>query len=359
MALTISVPDTLRKSVEAASQGKNTVLYTAKNQPCYMAVIPKFTVQSIDASLGTGTHPAFIVNGVEKDALYIGQHLGVSRNAELLSLPGVDPANSLNHDAFVSLARANGTGWHVMSNVEWAAVALWAWKNGFQPRGNTNFGNSSDVTTEYGVRGDGIAPGTASGNARTQTGSGPASWRHDNTPFGIADLCGNVWEWTPGLRLNAGEINIISNNNAALNATDFAAGSAAWKAIDGATGALVAPGTAGTVKLFGAASGTADWTIYCGGGELAFSGAVNSTGANPVGSAALQLLKQHGLYPVASSGLGGGGYWVDVISERLPIRGGGWYAGASAGVFALMFGVGREQAFAYGEDIGARPAFVI
>ena len=30
MPLTINVPDTLRKSVEAASAGKNTVLYTAK-----------------------------------------------------------------------------------------------------------------------------------------------------------------------------------------------------------------------------------------------------------------------------------------------------------------------------------------
>lgn len=355
MALTISVPDTLRKSVEAASQGKNTVLYTAKNQPCYMVVIPKFTVQSIDASLGTGTHPAFIVGGVEKDALYIGQHLGISRNAEMLSLPGVDPGNSLNHDQFVSLARANGTGWHVMSNVEWAAVMLWSWKNGTQPRGNTNYGKSSDVTTEYGVRGDGIAPGTASGNARTQTGSGPTSWRHDNTPFGIADLCGNVWEWTPGMRLNAGEINIIAGNDAALNATDMAAGSAAWKAIDGATGALVAPGTAGTVKLSISASGTADWTIYCGSGS-AFSDTVNSTGANPVGATALQVLKQHGLYPVASSGLGSDGYLAAVTGERLPIRGGSWGYGASAGVSALHLGSARGDA---GALLGARPAFVI
>lgn len=354
MALTISVTDTLRKSVEAASQGKNTVMYTAKGQPCYMVVVPKFTVQSIDASLGSGTHPAFIVGGVEKDYLYIGQHLGVSRNGELLSLPGVDPANTLNHDQFVALARANGAGWHCMTNVEYSAVALWSWKNGTQPRGNTNYGKSSDVVTEFGVRGDGLAPGVSSGSARTQTGSGPASWRHDATAFGIADLNGNIWEWAPGMRLNAGEINIIADNDAALNATDMAVGSAAWRAIDGATGALVAPGTAGTVKRSTSASGSADWTIYCDSGS-ALQNAVNSTGANPVGSAALQLLKRHGLYPVAASGLGGDGYWADLTGERLPIRGGYWFHGASAGVFALYLASARSVAIAY---LGGRPAFV-
>lgn len=352
MALTISVTDTLRKSVEAASQGRNTVLYTAKGQPCYMAVIPKFTLQSIDASLGTGTHPAFIVSGVEKSALYIGQHIGVSRNAEMLSLPGVDPINTIDHDASVALARANGAGWHVMSNVEWAAMALWCWKNGTQPRGNTNYGKSSDVITEYGVRGDGIAAGTASGDARTQTGSGPASWRHDNTPFGIADLCGNVWEWTPGMRVNSGEINIIANNDASLNATSFAAASASWKAIDGATGALVAPGTAGTVKY--ATSGTADYTLVCGNGA-AFSSMTNP-GGTPVGATALALLKSLGAYPIAASGLGSDVFYLNADIEAMPLRGGTWYDSAGAGVFDLSCTSARAGAGTY---IGARPAFVL
>lgn len=357
MALTINITDTLRKSVEAASGGRNTVLYTAKGQPCYMAVIPKFTLESIDASLGTGTHPAFIVGGVEKSQIFIGQHIGVSRNGEMLSLPGVDPINSITLDAAVSLVRANGPGWHLMSNVEWAALAQWCWKNGFQPRGNTQHGRSGDLLTENGVRSDGLTvTGANQGSqGRTLTGSGPLSWRHDNTPFGIADLNGNVWEWSPGMRLNNGEIHIIGNNNAALSAADFGVSSAEWKAVDGATGALVAPGTAGTVKYASANSGTADYTLYRASGG-SFEGMVNSAGANPVSAAALQLLKQHGLFPIAGSGLGGDGFHMSVSGERVPIRGGYWIASALAGVFALDLTSARSASYT---TLGARPAFVL
>lgn len=356
MALTINITDTLRKSVEAASGGRNTVLYTAKGQPCYMAVIPKFNLQDIDASLGTGTHPAFIVGGVEKSQLFIGQHIGVSRNGEMLSLPGVDPINSITHDAAVSLVRANSAGWHLMNNIEWAAISQWCWKNGFQPRGNSQYGRSSDLTTEVGVRSDGLAvTGANQGSqSRTLTGSGPTSWRHNNTPFGIADLNGNVWEWSPGMRLNASEIQIIENNNAALSTADFSAASADWKAVDGATGALVAPGTAGTVKYASANSGTADFTLYRASGG-SFEGMANSTGANPVSAAALQLLKRHGLFPIASSGLGGDGFYLNVADERVPIRGGVWDYAAITGVFAVNLFTPRSGA---NVSVGARPAFV-
>lgn len=357
MPLTISVPDTLRKAVESASGGKVTVLYTAKGQPSYMAVIPRFTVQSIDASLGTGTHPMFIVGGVEKNNRFIGMYPGVIRNGELLSLPGEAPAANQSHDSFVSLARASGAGWGLMNNADWAGIALTCWKNGTQPRGNTNNGRSSDLVAERGVDSVTGLLAASSGTATTSTrgGSGPASWRHDATAFGIADLCGNVWEWAPGMRLNAGEINIITNNDAAIVDTNMAVNSAAWKAIDGATGALVSPGTAGTVKLGNAASGTADWTIYRNSGST-FEGMVNSTGANPVGTTALQLLKQLLLYPVISSGLGADTLTFNTGGEVLPVRGGSWSVGAGAGVAALHLTVARGGADA---GIGARPAFVL
>jgi hypothetical protein len=144
----------------------------------------------------------------------------------------------------------------------------------------------------------------------------------------------------------------MTGNDGALNATDHAVGSAAWKAIDGATGVLVAPGTAGTVKY--GTSGTTDYTVVRTSG-LSFEGMTNPGAVNPVGATALALLKQHGLYPIAATGLGADGFWVDLTGERLPFRGGNWSHGAAAGVFALYANYARSYANA---SFGCRPAFV-
>jgi formylglycine-generating enzyme len=357
MPLTINVPDTLRRSIEAASGGKSTVLYTAKGQPCYMGILRHADMAAVNSALGIARHPAFIVNGVNKDELFLGQHIGFSSNNEMVSVPGVNPINTITFNAAVTLARNNGTGWHVMSNVEWAALALYCYYNGWQPRGNTDYGRSSDATGERGVDAATGRPPAPTGTAttRTLTGSGPSTWRHDNTPFGIADLAGNVNEWQTGMRINGGEIQIFENNDGALVTADFSAGSASWKAIDGATGALVAPGTAGTVKYAAANSGTADYTLYRASGA-SFEGMVNSTGANPVSAAALTVLKAHGLFPIASSGLGGDVFLLNLSGERVSGRSGAWSLGALAGVFALR--LDRERAYS-DTAVGARPAFVL
>jgi hypothetical protein len=199
MPITISVPDALRQAVEAASGGRNTVLYDAKGYPSIMVVIPKFNLQDIDPSLGTGVHPAFIVNGVEKSEIFIGKYQAIVHDGVALSLSGQDPRVNVTFDQALQYCAAKGPGWHLMTNAEWAAIALWCWKNGFQPRGNNNWGRDHSMTYETGRRVDGGIPGVNSGVGRTHTGLGPVSWYHDNTFFGIADLNGNVWEWVGGM----------------------------------------------------------------------------------------------------------------------------------------------------------------
>ena len=346
----IYTPDSLRTQVEAASGGLVTVLYDDAGHPNFMRRIPQFNVQDIDASLGTGVHPAFIVNGVTKPEILVGQYLGSLIGADLVSLPGRDPYNNINFDVARAKCNAKGAGWHMMTNTEWAAVALWSWKNGFMPRGNNQSGQDIDYPHETGYRLDGFPPGSTSGTRRTATGSGPISWRHDNSLAGIADLNGNVNEWQCGLRINGGEINVIENNNAAVTGADHSAGSALWMAIDGATGNLVTPGTAGTVKY--AVSGTANYTLVRASGS-SFEGMTNP-GGTPVSAAALEKLKQYGLFPVANTGLGGDGFFLNVSGERLALRGGGFTNGALAGVFLLNVTLGRSNV---NSSLGCRPAF--
>lgn len=353
--LTILIKDSLRQSVEAASGGEQTVLYTAKGQPTYMNIIKKFNLSTIDASL-SGTHPAFIVNGVEKPEIFVGTYLGKLVDGELLSLPNVDPSASANFDNFSTYARACGAGHHLMTNAEWSAVALQCYKNDTQPFGNTYYGRSSQNPLLIGRRQDGLDPGNTAGTARTLTGSGPVEWRHNRKPSGIADLSGNVWEWSAGMRLINGEIQVIADNNAALHTIDMSATSAQWKAIDAVTGNLVTPDgngtTAGTVKF--ANSGTADYTIN----GTSFGAIRNLSTTKPVSAAALARLKALCLYPVVedTAKFNSDGLWKTIdAGERVPFRGGGWYNAASAGVFALNLSNARSSASA---NRGARPAFV-
>lgn len=368
---TIFIKDALRASVEAASGGRQTVLYTALGQPTYMNVIPQFKLEDVDAEIGIGVHPAFIVNGVAKSEIFIGTYQGAVKNGELLSLPGVDPKGGNSHDTMVDYARACGAGFHCMSNAEFAALALWCRKNGFSPRGNNNYGRDHAQTHETGRRQDGLLVGDTSGYGRALTGSGPVSWRHDNTPNGIADLCGNIWEICPGLRIvpaGAGlaEIQIIANNDAALNATDLSATSASWKAIHGSTGALITPTftgslavgdylatTANSVKI-GATSSAA----YTLGNPTAttFDSMVNNH-ATPVAAPALQALKALGIFPVTGVGtLSGDGFLIDLTAERIALRGGGYSNTLTTGIFAINL---MQQRMAISQNIGARPAFVL
>ena len=352
--LTILVKDSLRQSVELASGGEQTVLYTAKGQPTYMNIIQKFDLSTIDASL-SGTHPAFIVDGVEKPEIFIGTYQGRIVNGELLSLPNVDPTVSTNFTNFLAAARVSGNGHHLITNAEWSAVALQCYKKNQQPLGNSYYGRSSEDPLLVGRRYDGLNPGDTSGSARTLTGSGPVEWRHNRKPSGIADLSGNVWEWNAGMRLMNGEIQIIADNNAALLAIDMGESSVQWKAIDGETGNLVTPDgngtTVGTVKY--ANSGTADYTIN----GASFGAIRNLSTTKPVTTVALAKLKALCLYPhnENTASYNGDQLYKELTAERMPLRGGGWDNAAYAGVFCLYLNNARSSAFT---SVGARPAFV-
>src|SRR5690606_10192225 len=155
-----------------------------------------------------------LVNGVAKSELFIGAYHAQLIDGEAVSRPGVDPRTSITFDNARAACKANGAGSHLFSTWEWAAIALWCMANGHEPRRNTNHGRHHEKRWETARRVDGYAPGdTIIPLGRTLAGSGPAAWRHDGTPAGIADLVGNIWDWVDGMKLVDGRVHMPLDNN--------------------------------------------------------------------------------------------------------------------------------------------------
>jgi hypothetical protein len=94
---------------------------------------------------------------------------------------------------------------------------LWCLRNGFQPRGNTNYLKSHEAGYETGT------PAPDNPSTKVLGGTGPVSWRHDNAPFGIADLVGNIWEWNDGLKIVDGKLFVPQDNYYALAESEWPA----------------------------------------------------------------------------------------------------------------------------------------
>lgn len=345
-----------RKAIEHASGGKNTLVYDNAGNPSVMVVIPKFNLEDVDPSgtLGTGTHPAFIVHGKEVPEIMISKYPNVVVGGRAYSLAHEDPANWINFDASKSACEAKGRGWHLMSRLEFAAIAQWCHKNGFMPRGNTNWGKAYDAPHEHGVMG---------GDGRTLTGSGPVSWNHDNTPYGISDLCGDVLEWNDGMKTIDGKIYAVGEDGTIMNNFDtqntyknlagFIDTGACYNSIAAGNGNKVYADI-GKYNIAGSVVNKA----YTGGpteeGYAQNAGKIAEIGAAS-GFTIPKSIYQLGV-ALPSTWTDVDDYsWVRNYGERLPFAGGYWADGWVAGVFALFVGDCRSLT---NSNVGFRSAYI-
>ena len=322
--------DDLKLSIEALSGGKNTVLFDDLGMPSVMVLFPKLKMSDLIAGGSENIHPAFSVNGVEKDVIYVSKFQNIVLNERGYSLPMRDPRTSLNFDQAVTYCRNKGKGWSLTPYSLWSAIALWCRKNGTMPRGNNYYG------TDYAYKHEkGVPTYYESGrNARCATGSGPDTWNHNWMPDGIADLNGNVWEWCAGMRLVDGEIQIIPYANCMAADVSMGANSTLWKAIT-ANGTLVEPGTAGTLKW--------DWAsnhIQLTSGDVTPTDAYRYDTYQSMTLAseltAPELAKALLLYPDEPGGdYGVDGHYMNTSGERLPLCGSNWSNPSCAGVFGV------------------------
>ena len=108
--------------------------------PSVMVFIPKFKMSQIINTGSEKTHPAFIVNGEERDGFYISKYQNTDINGRGHSIPGAIPGNNVGIVSSLQKCDAKGRGWHLTTIQEWGAIALWCKKNGHLPSGNNDYG---------------------------------------------------------------------------------------------------------------------------------------------------------------------------------------------------------------------------
>lgn len=345
----------------------NELICDDKGMPSVMVKIPRMTWAELGVGESTEVFPAFKINGQVVDALYFSKYSNVVQNSRAYSLPAQDPGVYATLDQSIEYGSNKGAGWHSITRLEWCAIALWCLKNGFQPSGNNNFGKDVSESTYKAI------PTARDSNGqvcRVATGTGPLTWYHNNAPDGIADMNGNVWSWTSGIRLVYGELQVISHdgttfgNDGADPINSQGVNSSLWRAINGTTGALMTPNGSGTtansLKLDFTSSG---WKWVTGAlsnkqDSSRYAEFESITVDTTVCEAAQRILQALCLYKANNTvgAYNNDGFWANNgAAERCFIAGGNWGYSVRTGVFGVS--CNSPRSLSYG-NVGFRSAFV-
>ena len=316
-----------------ATEHNNVVIYDDRGIPSIMCRFerPKDTAET-PAIFKIGEHTA--------DAIYISKYPNVIIKGRAYSLPMVDPAVNVTFDVAVASCITKGEGWHLMTAVEWEYLLNQSREKDTMPHGNTDYG------TDY-YHKEEKADCDGCGYGRSKTGSGPATWNHDNTIYGVSDLNGNVWEWLAGVRLLDGAIEYIPNNDAALTGCDLSRDSKAWQQLRTARGPVRVEVESGEITITDRAA-VEDYTPDYDGTRIADL----KIDLQEVP----QALKDLGIVPDkrAESELKTYVYFDATEGEWLPLRGSAFFNTSHSGASALNLCNPHSRS---GVSVGFRSAF--
>jgi hypothetical protein len=390
--------------IEDASNGRNTLRFDAANQPSIMVrFVPNREAKKsyLYNDSTSGVHQAFVIDSLVRPFERAKYNFGrVGSTNYPVNLWGLTPAHSWNFDQFQAMAVAKGDGWSLPSQAMEAYIALLSMRKAFEARGNTYYGYSHERPDEMGIMSSELE---SVGTRHTLTGTGPVTWRHDGTPFGVDGFVGNVWNWTGGLRTVDGAFQIIPDNNACGSKRTVAAhavGSTEWREIL-FNGSLVTPEAlldawadatayaenavvmSGGVRYRAIAGHTSDSTTEPGTGaswetvwvregtiHIIWDGVklvvsdhklVDGTTRTVVFSSLTvesglvipAIMQDYLLFPRASAPKGT--RWHNTTGERLPSLGGARDSGSGAGLGAVILSYPRANA---SYSVGAASAYV-
>ena len=147
---------------------------------------------------GFTVHPAFVVNSVTKQNIYMSAYEGyLASGSKLASISGVTPAVSTGLPTFRGYAHNRGTGWEVNDFNTVCAIQLLYLIEYANFDSQTQIGQGVvDVTAAVNT-GATASLGNASGMASGTNGGVSISYR------GVENFWGNVWKWVDGINIKA------------------------------------------------------------------------------------------------------------------------------------------------------------
>ncbi|MGY6509086.1 hypothetical protein ACXIUH_08960 [Vibrio parahaemolyticus] len=270
-------------------------------------------------------------DGTYRSECRVAIHKSVNVNGATVSRAGLAPYVNLDFDEFKAKAGELAGGFIMLDQyhdafIGWQILSILA-NGGQQPRGNTEWGRAHDSIREVGRRVDGMISNERTGNGATLTGSGPDSWRHDGTPFGVSDWVGNVWEWVDGFKMLDGQFYVAEYSGQP---------EAQWIA----TGRYINSGHVFSMTPPSSpVSSNQTWGLF-------------TKSANYSGHELLQRLL---IEPIDCTKVLNGRFYYNTDGERFPHRRGRWSYAGLAGPAALNLNDPRSHRHG---GVGGRLAFV-
>ncbi len=313
---------------------------------------------SADTSLQTPLHPAFIMDGTPIRGFRLAKYLmprvsGVNYVASLYNLSpayggggfsaSTQGAIAACYASSTSTVNPDGEEVHLETLAENSYLYLMGARRAFECHGNTTYNRYHADTTEQGSP----AEYTYSSNKstpQTRTGTGPLEWYHDGTPWGVADLVGNMAEWCSGFRIKSGELQFLPNNDAGkagITPADLSDTSTLWKALKEDGTWVDANMDAESYKYDYLADITSGSAAFCLSKTLEHQ----QSDDNPYGSVTLKsmtaregttanvYLRVMGLFPLLANTPAGQAYMRNTAGViKAARRGGHWSYGSYAGL---------------------------
>lgn len=367
--------ESLAREIFDISKGRNEVRFNRKGQPSIMVNFPCDEKARLDYLSGSGTyfevpaytettnhknlHPAFIVNNQAIRGFRLGKYKDVRVNGSNyhLSLFGLPPAwgsggftesyNGLASRCDSINAATNLPEGDRVANITYAIfryLAQLSVTEGFHMRGADYYGYAHNASGEKGTPGGDY---TYRGQyVHVLNGSGPNSWRHDGTPFGVYGLIGCTREICHGFELDAGKILIIPNNNALRStAAELGESSASFKAIktDGSLvdrttsedvfyyDYLTDPGTSGSKSFKLTTSLTYQQTNGSPYGAIGLSGLTAEEGVSVP-----MIMRLMGFYPLLTGTPRGNVYMRNTAGLKTCAWAGSYWSHGSSGGFSSL-----------------------